>query len=380
MRNHKVLVLLFGGLIAITPQWAFGTTGSVIIDFGGLCSQITIAQPPPFYLFAAGGSYTCSSGGTDYFKIEDNGSNRAQVLPASSGNDSDTGTNGDDTLRIKDWKITALTPTPSDRPQGYEISVWLQYDNPPSTDGPGGNPDVYYKSTLNGTITKRTGNWVKMDPGYVTNPLGAAETTLGTAKTYTPTCPVSPCTLSGLSTSGKWPDSPNYLNGSRILRAKYAFSLKAANDVLLINSTGGKLNSQGSADIDPDECSEQYCQCPSTIKFITVSSSKFSYSVWGTTSGKSEDMQVSSVERFTRVNWASLQQDMAQGGGEYLASLAALWKIPADQQEEFYTLAQRVYRSESEQGTVRRDQILSRLEEERTSQGMVVAGLESSKQ
>ena len=165
------------------------------------------------------------------------------MLPSSStSNDSDA---VDDTLRIKDWKITALTATPASLPQGYAISISLQFDNPPVTDGPGPNPDVYYKSTLTGTITKRTGNWVTMGPGYVTNPLGSTETALGTPKTYNATCAVNPCTLSGLSTSGKWPDSPNYLNGPRLLRVKYSFSLKAANDVFLINSTGGKLNSQG---------------------------------------------------------------------------------------------------------------------------------------
>jgi len=243
MRKNLALVCIFGSLIVTAPEAALSTTGAVTIDFGGLCDQITIAQPPPFYLFPAGGSFTCSSGGTNYFKIQDNGSFRAQVLPSSStSNDSDA---VDDTLRIKDWKITALTATPASLPQGYAISISLQFDNPPVTDGPGPNPDVYYKSTLTGTITKRTGNWVTMDPGYVTNPLGSTETALGTPKTYNATCAVNPCTLSGLSTSGKWPDSPNYLNGPRLLRVKYSFSLKAENDVFLINSTGGKLNSQG---------------------------------------------------------------------------------------------------------------------------------------
>lgn len=373
MRAHKSIVRLICLAILATPSTALATTGSVTISFGGLCNPITIAQPPPFYLFLAGGSFTCSSGGTNYFKIEDNGASRAQVLPSSgAGSDSD---GADDTLRIKDWKITAITPTPTDRPQGYEVSIWLTFGSNPTTDGPGGSlPDVYYKSTLYGSITKRAGNWVTMSPGYVTNPVGGAETTLGTAKTYYPTCALPTCSLTGLSTSGKWPDNPNFLSGNRILRTKYSFSLKAANDVFLINSTGGKLNSQGSAETDPDECSEQYCRCRSIFKIITVSTWNF----FGTTSGKSDQTETSKVEMFTKANWASLQQDMARGTGEYLASLAALWGIPIDEQPAFFSLAQDVYRSGIEVGLVRRVDLLTRLQEERLGQRMLTANIQES--
>lgn len=367
MRKNLALVFIFGILIFTLPKAAFGTTGVVTIDFGGLCNPITIAQPPPFLI--PGGSYTCASGGTNYFKIENNGAYPAQVLPSSSTGDSDP---LDDTLRIKDWKITALTPTPANRPQGYEISIWLQFGNSPVTDGPGGNPDVYYKSTLAGSITKRTGNWVKMDPGYVTNPLGSAETTLGTPKTYNATCAASPCTLSGLSTSGKWPDSPNILSGPRLLRVKYSFSLNLANDVLLINSTGGKLNSQGSADTELDECSDQFCQCPSTFKIITVTT--YNGTVSTSTFGKSDQTQASKVETFTKMSWASLQQDMARGGGEYLASLATLLEVPIEKQNDFFIFAQDQYRAQAKEGVVKRVEMLSRLQEAVAGRPMLFAG------
>lgn len=370
MRKDLVLVCIFGSLIVTTPEAALSTTGAVTIDFGGLCNQITIAQPPPFYLFPAGGSFTCSSGGTDYFKIEDNGSYRAQVWASSSSGDSDA---ADDTLRIKDWKITALIPTPTDRPQGYEISVWLQFDNPPITDGPGPNPHVYYRSALAGSITKRTGNWVKMDAGYVTNPLGSAETTLGTPKTYNPTCTGSVCTWPTLTTSGRWPDSPNYLSGPRLLRVKYSFRLNATNDVFLISSTGGKLNSQGSADTELDECSDQYCQCASPSTFITVTTRNGTVYT-SSTSGKSDQTQASTVDMFTKASWALLQQDMARGSGEYLASLATLLEVPIEKQNGFFVLAQGQYRALAEAGGVTRMELLSRLQAAIAGGPTLVAG------
>lgn len=385
MRKNLALVCIFSTLIITTPKVAFGTTGSVTIDFGGLCNQITIAQPAPFFLFTPGGSFTCSSGGTNYFKIEDNGGFRAQILPSSSTGDSDP---TDDTLRIMDWKITALTPFPTDRPQGYEISIWLQFDSPPVTDGPGGNiPDVYYKSTLAGRITKRTvnqvPNWVKMDAGYVMNPIGSAETTLGLPKTYNATCvgnDGSLCTLSGLSTSGKWPDTPNNLSGPRRLRVKYSFRLNAANDVFLINSTGGKLNSQanaGDAADDLDECTDQYCQCPSLFRLI-LKPFIFLFQTTSSTTGKSDRTQASKVDMFTKASWAVLQQDMARGGGEYLTSLATLLEIPIEKQNDFFVLAQNQYRAQAEKGTVNRMELLSHLQTAITGRPMIVAGTTDS--
>lgn len=378
MSRKQIIVLVFSFGITLSPYIALGTTGSVTIDFGGLCNSITIAEgsahphlipPPPFFLFDAGGSFTCASGGTNYFKIEDNGANRAQILPSSSGASSDTDISTNDTLRVKDWKITALTATPANLLQGYEVSVRLQFDNPPVTDGPGGSQDIYYKTTSYGNITKTTGNWIKMDPGYVTNPLGSAETTLGIPKTYNATCAASPCSF-GLSTSGKWPDNPNILNGARILRTKFAFRLNAANNVLLINSTGGKINSQTNADIDDsDECSEQYMRCPSvwaTI-FSTFKWTKMSFS-------KGEASETAKLDTFTKVNWASLQQDVARGNGEYLASLATLLEVPIEKQKDFFIFAQDQYRTQAEEGVVTRVELLSRLQEAIAGRPMLFAG------
>lgn len=51
------------------------------------------------------------------------------------------------------------------------------------------------------------------------------------------------------------------------------------------------------------------------------------------------------VRLFTAVVFENLEQDIAQGNGEYLTSLAVLLKIPAGEQDEFRTLTQSEYPS-----------------------------------
>jgi len=51
------------------------------------------------------------------------------------------------------------------------------------------------------------------------------------------------------------------------------------------------------------------------------------------------------VNMFASANFESLSQEMAQGQGEYLASLATLMGIPVDQQADFFAMAQEGYSS-----------------------------------
>jgi hypothetical protein len=46
---------------------------------------------------------------------------------------------------------------------------------------------------------------------------------------------------------------------------------------------------------------------------------------------------------FTTLNFENLKHDMAQGRGEYLASLGTLLGVPRDRQVEFFSLAQEKY-------------------------------------
>jgi hypothetical protein len=64
------------------------------------------------------------------------------------------------------------------------------------------------------------------------------------------------------------------------------------------------------------------------------------------TSGCTNDGQVMADQRtnmFAAMNFENLSQEMAQGKGEHLASLATLMGIPADQHTAFFALTQERY-------------------------------------
>jgi hypothetical protein len=48
---------------------------------------------------------------------------------------------------------------------------------------------------------------------------------------------------------------------------------------------------------------------------------------------------------FAQLNVENLSQEMAQGGGEHLGSMATLMGIPAEHQAEFFALTQERYTS-----------------------------------
>ncbi len=56
------------------------------------------------------------------------------------------------------------------------------------------------------------------------------------------------------------------------------------------------------------------------------------------------------VNAFASLNFENLSQDMAQGGGEHLASLATLMGVPEEQQAEFFAMTQEKYLSLIEAG------------------------------
>lgn len=66
------------------------------------------------------------------------------------------------------------------------------------------------------------------------------------------------------------------------------------------------------------------------------------------TSGCSNDGKVwaeHKVTMFASINFEDLSQEMAQGGGEHLVSLATLMGVPAEHQAEFFAMTQEKYTS-----------------------------------
>ncbi len=71
------------------------------------------------------------------------------------------------------------------------------------------------------------------------------------------------------------------------------------------------------------------------------------------TSGCTNDGVIMRTERtnvFVFAMFDNLSQEMAQGRGEHLASLATLMGVPAEQQAEFFTMAQEKYTTLVEAG------------------------------
>ena len=87
------------------------------------------------------------------------------------------------------------------------------------------------------------------------------------------------------------------------------------------------------------------CTIKGTINEITDTTSN----ITGTTSGAawwSEDGQIKpdfKAAAFVAFNQTNLQQDLAAGRGEYLASMSSLLGVPADREPAFFSAAQASY-------------------------------------
>ncbi len=82
---------------------------------------------------------------------------------------------------------------------------------------------------------------------------------------------------------------------------------------------------------------------PQLLMSSTNVTGSYSFAITSGTSGCSNDGRIWNSERarlFIGVNYASLSEDMARGGGEHLASLATLMHVPLEHQSEFFAMAQ----------------------------------------
>ena len=87
---------------------------------------------------------------------------------------------------------------------------------------------------------------------------------------------------------------------------------------------------------------------PQMLMATTNVTGSYSFAIASGTSGCSNDGRIWDSERaslFIRINYASLSEDMASGGGEHLASLATLMHVPVEHQPEFFVMAQERYAS-----------------------------------
>jgi Protein of unknown function (DUF3015) len=85
---------------------------------------------------------------------------------------------------------------------------------------------------------------------------------------------------------------------------------------------------------------------PQVMMATTNATGMNTFAITSGTSGCTNDGQVMAEHKinvFVAVNFDNLSQEMAQGRGEYLASLATLMGIPADHESEFFAMTQKQY-------------------------------------
>ena len=87
---------------------------------------------------------------------------------------------------------------------------------------------------------------------------------------------------------------------------------------------------------------------PQMLMASTNMTGSYSFTIASGTSGCSHDGRVWDSEKaslFIEMNYASLAEDMARGGGEHLASWGALMHVPQEHQENFFRMVQARYAS-----------------------------------
>ena len=87
---------------------------------------------------------------------------------------------------------------------------------------------------------------------------------------------------------------------------------------------------------------------PQMFMASTNVTGSYSFAISSGTSGCSHDGRIWDSERaslFIGINYASLSEDMARGGGEHLASLATVMHVPLEYQPAFFAMAQERYAS-----------------------------------
>lgn len=85
---------------------------------------------------------------------------------------------------------------------------------------------------------------------------------------------------------------------------------------------------------------------PQVLMATTNGTGMNTFAISSATSGCTNDGQVWAQEKvnvFAAMNFENLAQEMAQGSGEHLTSLATLMGIPADRHPQFFTLTQERY-------------------------------------
>ena len=281
-----------------------------------------------------------------------------------------------DTIQLKDTVITA------NKAAVYgTIYFWADLKHPPVT-STGTGQKVKIVTSADGTIMRGAcaarGDKIMEASGYVQDPTGAGAgdgisgswvwiDSNSTAENKTITGPPIPPCLPGASGGFTLSDNVVFTTGlqaNRIMKGYVKFYLSTAGDVLIFSASGVMLQTQvaaggggseapGPLPTDPPSCSSgQGCTPKSQLNTFCMSTYS-TLKTFGCPNCISEDgMPTASgkVTLFASNNWENLEQDLARGNGEHIASLATLLNVPPIQHPAFFTIAQEQYRTLAQEG------------------------------
>ena len=249
-----------------------------------------------------------------------------------------------DTLRLINARIRATAAA-----QTVTIVFKRQFKKNPS------GANTYYKIITNGTFSPEAGN-AFVTKGWYTNPTGGTADQMGSNLTFTVTCDGNGCTQIADKKTGEF-ETPGTTD--RILQADFMVTL-LQNGSTFSTSAGVKM-----AAPEQPEPGNVCPECTPKAQLNAFCMTTYSTAkAFGCPSCVTEDGQVAEhakVKLFASTNWDNLSQDMAQGHGEHLASLAALLNVPANRQSKFFELAQERYRTSTEGETP--EQVVASLHE-----------------
>lgn len=224
-----------------------------------------------------------------------------------------------------------------------------------------GSGSYYYNTDTAGFFGPAAGNKIISKSFY--RPNGGSYGQVGATYTYTVSCQFGQCTTPFNNPPTGAPRSVNV--SPRWVKIELTITLQP--NSFIVFSPGNRLVSESTPPVDGMEVLPPSNPCPTCTPRAQLSlfcaTTHSTAKAFGCPSCVAEDAVATQEQKFklfASTNWDNLLQDIARGDGEYLASLAALLKIPPEHRATFFSNIQ-TQRLTFTQDTIPTDQQLSNL-------------------
>ena len=368
--RHILLVTIFAGFL---PSISFALTDPTItvaispscVDKNGVAFSGVGDATNPVILATGDGFLVCGGGA---YKIEKRSASTTAKI--SVGNDL-----SNDSIWFQDTKITKIGASAQDLQITFQGATFgsAPADVPPGT--------IRYRISANGSFKRTKGATTITATGDQIRYNGHAKPT--SASAWDPFSANSPQYTYTVGINNNIPANIVYKDYTPVthptsLKGEVWFKLA---DPDPINNTSDLVslvslivqNDQGGADDCPT------CTKRSDLSFKCMTTSYSSWKALGCPDCVTDDglvAEASKVYLFTKTNSDVLFSDIAKGQGEYLASLANLLKVPAEQESQFYAFMQKQFAALKEDGRATPDALVAMLRRELTAAQDASIGME----